>query len=107
MPSPAKAAALMALALILAAMGIYSAIANDRPGGAVGGFLLMLVAVVIGVRATRNRLPVWARRGALVVGVLIAAPAAFVTHAAAIAAPLFGQPADVPVATEVRPLAAD
>ena len=55
------------------------------------------------VRTTRKRLPIWAGRTALGVGVLIAAFAAFLTHAAAVSAPLFAQPQDVPSVLESAP----
>jgi CubicO group peptidase (beta-lactamase class C family) len=77
-------------------MGIYVANADDAPGAAVIGFLLMLAAVLFGLRTARNQLPIWAGRTALAVGVLIAAFAAFLTHALTAAAPLFAQPPDVP-----------
>jgi len=94
--NPVRASALIALGLAIAAMGIYVANADDAPGAAVIGFLLMLAAVLFGVRSARNRLPIWAGRTALAVGVLIAAFAAFLTHAVTVAAPLFAQPPDVP-----------
>ena len=100
--SPVKAFALIALGLAIGAMGIY--VANDDPPGApVGGFLLMLAAVLFGVRTARNRLPIWAWRTALAVGVLIAAFAAFLTHAVTVAAPLFAQPPNVPSVSESAP----
>ena len=99
--NPGKASALLALAF--GAMGLYVAGADDAPGAAVIGLLLMLVAVVLGVTAARNRLPAWAARTALAVGVLIAAFAAFLTHATAVAAPLFAQPQDVPSVGEPAP----
>ena len=98
-----KAFALIALGLAIAAMGIYIANADDAPGAAVIGFLLMLAAVVFGVRTARNRLPIWAGRSALAVGVLIAAFAAFLTHAVTVAAPLFAQPPDVPSVSKSAP----
>src|SRR5262245_61619872 len=98
-----KAFALVALALAMAAVGIYLAYANDAPGGAVGGFLPMLAAVLVGVRTARKRLPIWAGRTALAVGALVAAFAAFLTHAVAVAAPLFAQPPDVPSVSESAP----
>jgi hypothetical protein len=98
-----KAFALIALGLAIAAMGIYVANADDAPGAAVIGFLLMLAAVVFGVRTARNRLPIWAGRTALAAGVLIAAFAAFLTHAVTVAAPLFAQPSDVPSVSEPAP----
>src|SRR5829696_2623738 len=76
-------------------MGIYVADADDAPGAAVIGLLLMIGAVVIGVKTARNRLPAWAARTALAVGVLIAAFAAFLTHAVAVTVPLFAQRQDV------------
>jgi hypothetical protein len=99
----AKAAALIALALAIGAMGIYVADADDAPGAAVIGLLLMIGAVVLGVKAARNRLPAWATRTALAVGVLIAAFAAFLTHAVAVTGPLFAQPQDVPSVVESPP----
>jgi len=55
--NPVKAFVLIALGLVIAAMGIYVADADDAPGAAVLGFLLMLAAVLFGVRTARNRLP--------------------------------------------------
>ena len=101
--NPVKAFALITLSLAMAAMGIYLAYANDASGGAIGGFLPMLAAVVVGVRTARNRLPIWARRTALAVGVLVAAVAAFLIHAVTVAAPLFAQPGYVPSVSESAP----
>jgi hypothetical protein len=98
-----KAAALIAIALAIGAMGIYVADADDAPGAAVIGLLLMIGAVVLGVKAARNRLPAWAARTALAVGVLMAAFAAFLTHAVAVTAPLFAQPQDVPSVIDSAP----
>ena len=98
-----KAAALIALALAIGAMGIYVADADDAPGAAVIGLLLMIGAVVLGVKTARNQLPAWAARTALAVGVLMAAFAAFLTHAVAVTAPLFAQPQDVPSVVEPAP----
>ena len=58
--------------------------------------LLMVVGVVLAVRAARNRLPMWAARTALAVGVAGAALAAFLTHGVVVTAPLFPQSQDVP-----------
>ncbi len=91
-----KAAILIVLALAIAAMGIYVGGADDAPGAAVMGLVLMVGAVVLGVKAARNRLPAWAARTALAAGVLIAAFAAFLTHTVSVAAPLFAQPPAVP-----------
>lgn len=103
MTNPVKAVALVALGLAIAAMGIYVANADDAPGAAVIGFLLMLAAVLLGVRTARNRLPAWAGRTALAVGVVIAALAAFLSHAVTVAAPLFAQPPKVPSVSESAP----
>ena len=73
MTNPVKAFALIALGLAIAAMGIYVANADDAPGAAVIGFLLMLAAVLFGLRTARNRLPARAGRTALAAGVLTAA----------------------------------
>ena len=94
--------ALVALGLAMVAIGIYAA-NDDPPGAPIVGFLLMSAAVVLGVRAARNRLPIWARRSALAAGVLMAAFAAFFIHAASVAAPLFAQAPDVPSVSEPAP----
>src|SRR5688500_19960675 len=99
----ATAAALIAVALAIGAMGIYVADADDAPGAAVFGLLLMIGGVVLGVKAARRRLPAWAARTALAVGVLIAAFAAFLTHAVTVAAPLFAQPQDAPSVIDSAP----
>jgi hypothetical protein len=94
--NPVKAFTLVALGLAIAAMGIYVAEADDAPGAAVIGMLLMVVGVVLGVKAARNRLPTWTGRTALAVGIVVAAFAAFLTHWIVVTAPLFPQPQDVP-----------
>jgi CubicO group peptidase (beta-lactamase class C family) len=94
--NPLKAVALIALGLAIAAMGVYVAEVDDAPGAAAMGFVLMFAAVVLALRTARNRLPIWAGRAALAVGVLVAAFAGFLTHAVTEAAPLFQQPPDVP-----------
>jgi hypothetical protein len=101
--NPVKAVALIVLGLAVAAMGIYVAAADDAPGAAVIGFLLMLAAVLFAVRAARHRLPFWVWRTALAVGVLTAAFAAFLTYAVTVAAPLFAQPPGVPSASQSAP----
>lgn len=92
----AKAFTLTALGLAIAAMGIHVASADDAPGAAVLGMLLMVVGVVLGLRAARNRLPRWAARAALAVGVVVAAFAALLTHEVVVTAPLFPQSKEVP-----------
>ena len=101
--NPVKVLALASLGLAIAAMGVYVANADDAPGAAVMGVLLMLVAVVLAARATRGRVPAWALRIALATGVLVAAFAAFLTHAVTVAAPLFEQPSTVPSVSESAP----
>jgi hypothetical protein len=98
-----KAFTLIALGLAIAVMGIYVAGADDAPGAAVIGMLLMVVGVVLGVKAARNRLPTWAARTALTVGVAVAAFAAFLTHAVVVAAPLFPQSQEVPSVIDSAP----
>ena len=101
--NPVKAFTLVALGLAIAAMGIYVANADDAPGAAVIGMLLMTAGVVLGVRAARNRLPMWAARAALAVGVVVAAFAAFLTHAVVVTAALFPQSQAVPSLVESAP----
>jgi hypothetical protein len=67
------------------------------------GMLLMVAGVVLGVRAARNRLPMWAARTALAVGVIVAAFAAFLTHEVVVTAPLFPQAQEVPSAVDPAP----
>lgn len=101
--NPVKAFTLVALGLALAAMGIYVANADDAPGAAVIGMLLLLVGVVLGVRAVRNRLPTWAARTALAVGVVVAAFAALLTHSVSVTAALFPQSQKVPSVLDSAP----
>ncbi len=96
MTNPVKAITLVTLGLAIAAMGIDVADADDAPGAAGIGMLLMVVGVVLGVRAARNRLPLWAVRTALAVGVVVATFAAFLTHWVVVTAPLFPQSQAVP-----------
>jgi CubicO group peptidase (beta-lactamase class C family) len=91
-----KAFTLVALGLAIAAMGIHVADADDAPGAAVMGMLLMVAGVVLGVKAARNRLPRWAARTALAAGVAVAAFAAFLTHGVVVTAALFPRPQEVP-----------
>ena len=104
--NPVKAFTLIALGLAIAAMGIYVADADDAPGAAVIGMLLMVVGVVLGVRAARNRLPMWAARTALAVGVVVAAFAAFLTHGVVVTAPLFPQSQDGAIGRRLGAVAA-
>jgi hypothetical protein len=101
--NPLKTFTFFALGLAIAAMGIYVADADDAPGAAVLGMLLMLVGVVLGVRAARNRLPMWAARSALAVGVVVAAFAAFLTHGVVVTAPLFPHSQEVPSVVDSAP----
>jgi hypothetical protein len=78
--NPVKAFIFVALGLAIAAMGLYVADADDAPGAAVIGMLLMVAGVVLGVKAARGRLPKWAARAALAAGVLVAAFTAFLAH---------------------------
>ena len=98
-----KAFTLIALGLAIAAMGIYVASADDAPGAAVIGMLLMVVGVVLGVRAARNRLAMWAARTALAVGVVVAGFAAFLTHGVVVTAPLFARSQEVPSVADSAP----
>jgi len=91
-----KAVTLIALGLAIAAMGIYVAEADDAPGAGGIGLLLMAAGVVLGVKAARNRLPLWAARTALAVGVALAALAALLTHGVVVSAPLFPQSQQAP-----------
>jgi len=56
------------------------------------------------VRAARNRLPMWAARTALAVGVAIAAFAAFLTHGVVVTAALFPQLQQVPSVIDSAPV---
>jgi CubicO group peptidase (beta-lactamase class C family) len=106
-PKNAKAVALIAVALVMAALGIYVAYTDDPslPGlGPAGiGLLLMVVGVVLGIRASRNALATWAARTVMGIGVITALVAALLIHAAAITAPLFSQLRDVPSVIDQTP----
>ena len=101
--NPVKAVTLIGIGLAIGAMGFYVAEADDAPGAAAMGLVLMAAGVVLGVRAGRNRLPAWAARTALGVGVIAAAFAAALTHSVARAAPLFPQSQGVPSALASAP----
>ena len=100
---PVKAFTLNAIGLAIAAMGLYVAGADDAPGAAGIGMLLMVVGAVLGVRAARSRLPLWAARTAIAVGVAVAAVAAFLIHAVVVAAPLFPRSQEVPSVIDPAP----
>jgi len=89
--NPLRAFTLVALGLAIAAMGIYVADADDAPGAAIVGILLMVVGVVLGVRVARNRLPTWAARTALAIGAVGATFTALWTHQVAVTALNFPQ----------------
>lgn len=99
---PSKASILIALGLAIAAMGIHVAGADDAPGAAVIGMLLMGLGAVVGVRAARSRLPLWAARAMLAVGIVVAAVAAFLIHRFVVTAPLFPQ-SHVPAVVDSPP----
>jgi hypothetical protein len=101
--SPVKRFTLIALGLAVAAMGIHVAAADDAPGAAVIGMVLMVVGVVLGVRAARSRLPIWAARTALAVGLVVAALAASLTHGVVVTAPLFPLSQEVPSVVDPTP----
>lgn len=101
--NPVKAFTLVALGLAIAAMGFYVANADDAPGAAGMGMLLMVIGVVLGVRAARNRLPRWAARTAIAVGTVAAAFAAILTHEVVVIAPLFPQSREVPSVVDPAP----
>jgi hypothetical protein len=50
-----KAFGLVAIGVALAAAGIYIGEKDDAPGGALMGILLMIGAVVLGVRIARRK----------------------------------------------------
>jgi CubicO group peptidase (beta-lactamase class C family) len=101
--NPVKALTLVALGLAIGAMGVYVANADDAPGAAVMGMLLMVIGCVLGVGAARNRVPTWATRMALAVGAAVAAFAAFLTHGVVVTAPLFAQSQEVPSVIDPSP----
>ena len=101
------ASALIALAAAAGATGIYVAGVDDPSLTGLGpagiGMLLMIVAVVLGVRAVRNRLPTRGARAVLAVGGLTAAAAAVLIHVVALTAPLFAHQQDVPSVSDSAP----
>jgi CubicO group peptidase (beta-lactamase class C family) len=101
--NPVKAFTLIALGLAIGAMGFYVAEADDAPGAAGMGLVLMVTGVVLGVRAARNRLPTWAARTALAGGLVFTVLAALLTRGVVAAAPLFPQAQAVPSVTGSAP----
>jgi len=99
--NPLKTFALIALALALGVRGITFAGTATEPGGAVVALLLMIGAIMLGIRAVRKRLPAWAARTTLAVGILVAAFATYLTYD--VAAPLFALPQGVPSAVDSAP----
>jgi hypothetical protein len=98
-----KAAAFIALALAIGAMGICIGEADDAPGAAGMGLLVMLGGVVAGVKAARNRLPTWAAAIVFAVGLLVVAFVAFLIRAVAVTAPLSAQTQGVPSVVDSAP----
>jgi hypothetical protein len=91
-----RAVALITLGLAVAAMGFYVAEADDAPGAAAMGLVVMGLGIVLGLRAARNRLPTWAARTALGVGILAVMFAALLTRGVMAVAPLFPQSGTLP-----------
>jgi hypothetical protein len=98
-----KSFTLITLGLAIGAMGISVAEADDAQGAAVMGMLVMVAGVVLGVRVASKRLPTWAARTALAVGLVVAAFAALLTRWVVVTAPLFGQSQGVPSVTGSAP----
>lgn len=98
-----KALTFIVLGLAIAAMGFYVAQADDAPGAAAIGLLVLIGAVVLGLKAARNRLPVWATRAALVVGIAIAAVAVALTYGVSANQPLFADAQAVPSVADTAP----
>ena len=80
MTNRTTAITLIALGLAIAAMGIYVGEADDAPGGAIIGVLLMVTGVVLGVSAARGRLSARAARLAMAVGIGVAGFLALATY---------------------------
>jgi len=93
---------LVGLGLIIAAMGIHVADIDDAPGAAAIGMVFLVIGVVLGVRAARNRLSRRAAGTALAAGVVVAALAAYLMQQV-LNAPRFGQPEDVPTVIDAAP----
>jgi hypothetical protein len=93
----------LALAVVFAAAGLYGTIVDDKPGTLYVGALLMMAGVVLGVRAARAWWPGWALRTALVVGIVVAASAAFLIHRAVVTGPLFAESQAVPSVVDAAP----
>ena len=103
MTNPLTAILLVLLSLAVAAMGFYTAQADDAPGAAMIGMLLMIAGVVLGLRVGRNRLVGMAAHAVLTVGIVVAAGAAYVTHQVVIHASLFSSAEAVPSVAAAAP----
>lgn len=98
-----KGCILIGLGLAIGAMGIYVGEVDDAPGAGGLGLLLMAAGVVLGVQALRHRLPRWAGRTAIAVGLVAAFVAALLTRSVMAAVPLFAQPQEVPSVVGTAP----
>lgn len=94
---------LIGLGLATGVMGLYVGEADDAPGAAFIGGLLTAVALVLGVKAARNRLSPWTARTALVLGAVIAAFAAFLTSEVSVRAVMSPPAEPVPSSVGVAP----
>jgi CubicO group peptidase (beta-lactamase class C family) len=94
---------LIGLGLAIGAMGLYVGEADDAPGAALIGGLLMALALVLGVKAARDRLSPWTARTAVVLGVVLAAFAAFLTTEISARAVLFPPVEQVPPSVGMAP----
>lgn len=87
---------LIVIAVFVGANGVYIGATDDAPGASVIGVLLTIAGVALGVRIARNRLPIWAVRATLVVGVLVAVVAGLLAYRITEAVPLHPQLEGVP-----------
>ena len=99
-----KVVALIALGLAIGARGFYVATTNDMPGGAIMGSVLMLVALALGLKTARRRLPAWGFRTTLVAAVVMALFVGLLTYRVAAAVRLHPDPQRVSSVAASDPL---
>lgn len=91
------------LGLAIAGMSFYVAEVDDAPGAGGIGLIVGIAAVLLAVRAVRNRLPVWPGRLAIVAGLVLLVFAMVITRSVAASVPLFADSPEVPSTTSSAP----
>src|SRR4051812_27908585 len=96
----------IAVGMALAALGVFVAGADDKPGSMVLGTVLMTIGIWQVVKANRQRLPRWVAPIAVAIATVVAGSAAYLMHRFVVTAPLFAEEQQVPSTVDSPPSAA-